>query len=377
MRTLKLTKILEFYDVPQLFVAIDLLNSNFICMMTEFIADSGYIYFAVQVSQDRLKRFLLGEEDLRQLYLNPEVEDAYFKVTVHNQVITAEAFSRDRITESILPDEGYYYENDEDTENLELVAKTQQEGFTIFRLGFVDPHNSHEIDTECLSLALSAFQHTVASCHKRLHGRQTEVEARLRVTTFQAASFDVEFKSTSPVNLFGSSELSDTFAIFNSLMLTRDENEFKSILQRVKGRTVSNYKNFIKILDDNSLAIKYKWVSSIADKNVVSTFVNNNRVSQIYELLTRNEELSSEENEYVGVFLASSVENGKWTLRTYSGDKILNGESDNISLLSGVTIERKKYLIKCRETTTQNTTTLKFENRIILLSIEELCSDGG
>lgn len=372
MRTLTLIKILEFYDVPQLFVAIDQLNSNFICMMTEFIAGSGYIYFAVQVSQDRLRNFLLGEEDLRQMYLNPEVEDSYFKVTIHNQVITAEAFSRNMITESILPGEGYYYEEDEDIENLELVAKTQQEGFTIFRLGFVDPHNSHEIDTECLSQALSAFQHTVSSCHKRLHGRQNEVEARLRVTTFQAASFDVEFRSTAPVNLFGSSELSDTFAMFDSLMRTRDENEFKSILQRIKGHTVSNYKNFIKILEDNSLAIKYKWVSSIADKNVVSAFVPNDRIFQIHELLMRNEELSSEENEYIGVFLASSVENGRWSLRADNLDKPINGESESVSLLSGVTIEQQRYRIRCRETQVQNIATLKTENKVMLLSIEEL-----
>ena len=174
------------------------------------------------------------------------------------------------------------------------------------------------------------------------------------------------------MNLFGSSELSDTFAIFDSLMLTRDENEFKSILQRVKGRTVSNYKNFIKILEDNSLAIKYKWVSSIADKNVVSTFVTNNRVSQIYELLMRNEELSSEENEYVGVFLASSVENGKWSLRADDLDKPINGESESVNLLSGVTIEKKMYRIRCRETQVQNVATLKTENKVMLLSLEEL-----
>lgn len=372
MRPLRLTKILEYYDVPQLFLATDQLNSNFVCMMTEFIAGTGYIYFAVQVSESKLRDFLLGEEDLRQLYLSPEVEDAYFRVVVHNQIILAESFSRENITESILPDEGYYYEEDEDAENYELIAKTQQERYTIIRLGFVDQRNSHEIDTECLAQAISAFQHTVTNCHQKLCGKQNAIEAKLRVTAFKAASFDVEFKSSAPVDLFGGSELSDTFAKIDSLMRTSEEEEFKGILRSVQGRTVSNYKNFIKILEENNLAIKYKWVSSIADKSVVSTAVPKERVSQIYELLTRNEELFSEEVEYIGVFLASSVENGKWTLRTEEVDKPINGESDNFNLLSGVTIERKRYRIRCQETQVQNVATLKTENKIILISLDEI-----
>lgn len=372
MRTLRLTKILEYYDVPQLFLATDQLNSNFICMMTEFIAGTRYIYFAVQISNAKLRNFLLGKEDLRQMYLRPEVEDAYYRVVVHNQIISAESFSRDQITDSILPDDGYYYEEDEDAENYDLIAKTQQERFTIIRLGFVDQCNSHEIDTDCLAQAISAFQHTVSNCHQKLRGKQNALEAKLRVTTFKAASFDVEFKSSSPVDLFGGSELVGTFAKIDSLMRTCEEEEFKNILRSVQGRTVSNYKNFIKILEENSLAVKYKWVASIADKSVVSTTVPKERVSQIYELLTRNEELASEEVEYTGTFLASSVENGKWSLRADDVDKTINGESDNFNLLSGVTIERKHYKIRCRETQLQNVATLKTENKIILISIDEI-----
>lgn len=372
MRTLRLTKILEYYDVPQLFLATDQLNSNFICMMTEFIAGTGYVYFAVQISDTKLRNFLLGEEDLRQIYLHPEVDDAYFRVVVHNQIISAESFSRDSITESILPDDGYYYEEDEDAENYELIAKTQQEHFTIIRLGFVDQHNSHEIDTECLAQAISAFQHMVNSCHQKLRGRLKALEAKLSVTSFAAASFDVEFKSSAPVDLFGGSELVDTFAKIDSLMRTSEEEDFKNILRSVQGRTVSNYKNFIKILEENSLAIKYKWVESIADKSVVSTTVPKERISQIYELLTRNEELASEEVEYTGVFLASSVENGKWSLRADDVDEPVNGESENFNLLSGVTIELKHYRIRCQETQIQNVATLKTENKLILLSVDEI-----
>lgn len=372
MRTLRLTKILEFYDVPQLFLASDEFKSNFICMMTDYLPEVGFRYFAVQVSDEKMNNFLQGEIDLRDLYVTPEVEDAFYEVIVHNEEIKAELFSHANVTEEILPSAGYFYEEDEEAENYELISKTQQERFTIIRLGFIDRNNSHDIDTECLAQAISAFQHTVTNCHQKLRGKQSAIMANLRVTTFKAASFDVEFKTAAPINLFGSSELSETFSKIDLLMRTTDEEEFKTILQDVKGRTVSNYKNFIKILNDNELAIKYKWVSSVADNNVVSTEVSKSRVEQINELLTRNEELASEEVEYEGVFLASSVENGKWTLSLNAHDKTINGESETPTILSGVTIEQKRYKIKCKETQVQNVATLKTENKIILISIEEI-----
>lgn len=371
MRALRVTKILEVYDVPQLFLATDQFGSNIICMMIDFSQEIGFIYFGLQVSERKLKDFLLGEEDLRNLYVYPESDDAYFKVVVRNQIITAEYFPKNNVTEAILPTTGYYYEKDEEAEDYELITKTQQEQVTLLRLGFVDEYNSHDIDTECLARAISAFQHTVQNCHSKLKGKQSLIEAKLRVTAFQAASFDVEFKSASPLDLFGGSDLSDTLSKIDELMKTTDENAFMSVLNGIKGRTVSAYKNFIRILDENKLSVKYKWVSSIVDRGVVSTSINQERIDQIYELLNRSEELASEEIEYEGIFLASSVENGKWTLRTVSDEKTVNGESDNNSLLSGVTIERRRYRIRCRETQILNVATLKTENKIVLLSLEE------
>lgn len=372
MRTLKLTKILEFYDVPQLFLASDKLKLNYICMMTEFKRDVGFVYLSVQISEEKLCDFLGGEIDLLDIFLLPELEDAYYKVIVRNQVISAELMSRESITEEMLPDAGYFYEEDEDAENNELICKTQQEGFTIIRLGFVDEHNSHEIDTNCLAQALSSFQHTVSNCHQKLKGKQNALHASLKVTAFQAASFDVEFKTASPVDLFGSSDFSDTFSKIDELMRTTDENEFKLILEELQGRTVSNYKNFIKILEDNCLSVKYKWVSSIADKSVVSNVVTRHRVEQIHNLLMRNEELASEQLEYIGVFLASSVENGKWTFVADGENKSFSGESENKRLLSGVTIEQKRYKLKCIEKQIQNFATMKIENKRILIAIEAL-----
>ena len=77
-------------------------------------------------------------------------------------------------------------------------------------------------------------------------------------------------------------------------------------------------------------------------------------------LLESNKELESEINKYDGIFLASSVENGKWTLKI-EGDnpKNISGGSENKSILSGIIIEQQRYHITCRESIIQNVTTLK------------------
>ena len=372
MRILRITKVLEIYDVPQLFLATDQFGSNIICMMIEFNHEIGYIYFAVQVSEGKLRDFLLGEKDLRNLYEYPESDDAYFKVIVKDQTITAEFFPKNNVSEAILPTGGYFYEKDEESEDYELIAKTQQEQVTLFRLGLINEQNSHEIDAECLAQVTSAFQHTIQKCYCELKGRQNRLYAKLRVTAFQAASFDVEFKSAAPLDLFGGSDLSDALSKFDELMKTTDEDVFRSVLRDVKGQTVSAYKSFIRILDENKLCVKYKWVSSVLDRSVVSSYINLERIEQIHGFLNKNEELASEENEYEGIFLASSVENGKWTLRIKPEENIVSGDTYNHSLLSGVTIERKKYRIRCREIQTQNMATLRTENKIVLISIEEL-----
>ena len=251
-----------------------------------------------------------------------------------------------------------------------MITETQQKGHTILRLGFIDENNTHEIDAECLAQAISSFQKTVSHCHQKLFGKQKAVEAKLNVTAFQAASFDVEFRSYSPTGLFGDSDLCETLKKIDSLMKVPDVETFKLVAQELSGRTISSYHSFINIINENKLSIKYKWVSSIADSEVVSSHISATKIETIHNLLESNQELESEINEYDGIFLASSVENGKWTLKI-EGDspKNISGGSENKSILSGIIIEQQRYHIKCRESIIQNVTTLKTDNKTVLIDL--------
>ena len=89
MRSLKLIKILDFYDVPEVFIASDVMSTKYMCLRNSFSEEEGFIYIAVQISTDRLDDYISKRVDLRSLFVYPEADNSYFKVTVHAEKISA------------------------------------------------------------------------------------------------------------------------------------------------------------------------------------------------------------------------------------------------------------------------------------------------
>lgn len=110
-RTVEIETLLEFYDVPQLFIAKDKADTRFMCVLYE---DEGVCkYLAVRASFDKLNRFMEGGIDLRALILAPELEDEYFIVTFHNYEYEIRPF-HGVLKEEMLPEEGYLFSGDWD-----------------------------------------------------------------------------------------------------------------------------------------------------------------------------------------------------------------------------------------------------------------------
>lgn len=90
-RAVEIETLLEFYDVPQLFIAKDKADTRFMCVLYE---DGGGI-------------------DLRALILAPELEDEYFIVTFQNNEYEIRPF-HGVLKEEMLPEEGYLFSGDWD-----------------------------------------------------------------------------------------------------------------------------------------------------------------------------------------------------------------------------------------------------------------------
>lgn len=134
---------LEFYDVPQLFIATDVLGVNYLCVL--YSQDMAYNYLAVRISQIKLDAYLAGQIDLRKIYTQPEQEHSLYKVTVENKKIEATALLQPReVTEDMLPESGFYHDaesaiEDNTTDTLQLCIPKSDSSFLaemVHRMGW-------------------------------------------------------------------------------------------------------------------------------------------------------------------------------------------------------------------------------------------------
>ena len=75
---LRIEKILDFCDVPQLFVARDAFDTLYLCLLYE--DELLCRYTGIRISARRLEDFLSGGIDLRSLFIHPENKHEYFDV---------------------------------------------------------------------------------------------------------------------------------------------------------------------------------------------------------------------------------------------------------------------------------------------------------
>jgi hypothetical protein len=127
MRQLALSQILEYYDVPQIFVATDATGVRYLCTLYGQSETDGYKYLGVQISEPRLLAFVGGQLDLREAYLHPEVENAVYNVIVQHEAINATmSIAQQDITEDMLPEAGYFFDTSDLSDDTESASDTYQ-----------------------------------------------------------------------------------------------------------------------------------------------------------------------------------------------------------------------------------------------------------
>lgn len=127
MRPLTLMQTLEYYDVPQIFVATDAMGTRYLCTLFDNVEEEGYKYIGVQLSEPRLMAFIGGQLDLREAYLHPEVENAVYLVEAQKGTLTATTILQPQdITENMLPEAGYYFDASELVEEESSTLDTYQ-----------------------------------------------------------------------------------------------------------------------------------------------------------------------------------------------------------------------------------------------------------
>lgn len=102
---LNIEKILDFCDVPQLFVARDAFDTIYLCLLYE--DEPACKYTAIRISSERLMAFLNGKADLREMFVNPETKSEYFDVEYSDNEYLFKPLSITSLNEEKLPLSGY------------------------------------------------------------------------------------------------------------------------------------------------------------------------------------------------------------------------------------------------------------------------------
>ena len=122
---LKIEKILDFCDVPQLFIARDTFDTMYLCLLYE--DNPSCRYTAIKISSNRLDTFLSGQIDLRELFENPEVPFEYFDVEYSDNKYTFRPHQDTMVEETRLPLHGYKM-NGNEQENVIVQIPVQDRG---------------------------------------------------------------------------------------------------------------------------------------------------------------------------------------------------------------------------------------------------------
>ena len=349
MIRLKFIEVIVFYEVPQIFIATDIFDTRYLCLLYPHNEELCYKYLAVRISEKRLNLFKGNIIDLLSIYKTPE-DNEYFDVVVKEaNDITAIPISANQIQPFMLPDDGFYCNYDA-VDNDELISHSLQNGRIMSCIAFSDIENSHNIDVNVLTNALDRYQAMIRNCHIKRFGKQHASEANMKACALQAASFDVHFILNETFDMFGeASRISSTLQKIDEIFSEKSTDGLKVKIEELQGHTLSSMRSFLQVLETNKLSFKHKWVKSTLEKSVLGSTISPNAISRVYEYLSTHTELEEVTTEFIGYFASGTVLNkGKWIF--ISDKKKISGTTDESNMFNGITLgEHHLYKIKCIE----------------------------
>lgn len=363
---LRLSEILDYYDVPQLFVALDAVGTQYLNLAYDEDEEGRLKCIAANISHDRLNDLLTGHIDLRQIFLQPEL--ALYDVLQDGAVVTAR-LREEAPSENMLPDEGYYL-NFSKRENHDMVRSSQETGRTVIRLGYNYETNDHCLPWDVLTETLHDFQAIVSNGYRKVIQSKNAEPAQLKVRAALAASFDLELITNEPVNLFGGSRVADTLDLLSPLFGNEDE-AVANCLSTFRNAQKS-YKNLLKTLSDRDVSFKCKWVQDSVVGEVKEFPVTKERIRSLYTLASNLEILEERQVMLEGTFFMANLRSGRWGLELAADGKRKYGVCLGADKLHGVVLHNRSYVVICTEKPSLNPNTGNMYSAYILTDIHEI-----
>jgi hypothetical protein len=353
-KILNISQILVYYDFPEIFLAKDNVGTNFLCLLVDAHEDVT-TYISTAISPLRLSHFINGQVDLRDIYLNPEINGWLIFHRV-DEVIIAETWEEKLLPEEYLPEPGFVFQKQLQGDEL-ILNETIEKNNAIVHLAVSDLNDNYSIDVDNLGDIVKLYQvileHSFkkALIQKNYKDKKTVFipqNYKLRAFASSYSSFNLHLYSTAQIDLFGNSIIEFGLSKFDEI--TGDfasEEDFINSLRTVKGHTISSLKKLVKKLLDYEIKLKHKWFAPNQEK-VHLTIIDKAKAQKIYDILNLAEELTEETKIFIGYFVQVDVEKGTWRIYNIEDEKEYSGEA-NGDVLQGVTVKTINYKIMCQE----------------------------
>jgi hypothetical protein len=374
-KILNISQILVYYDFPEIFLAKDIVGTNYLCLLVD-ADETATTYISTAISQHRLSAFINGQIDLRDIYTSPEIEEWLIFNQV-DQIIVAEKWNEPAIPEIYLPEPGFIFQKQLQGDEL-ILNESIEKNNAIVHLAVSDSNDNYSIDADNLGDIVKLYQVILENSFKKAliqHNYKDKKAVfippnyKLRAFASSYSSFNLHFYSTAQIDLFGNSIIEFGLSKFDEI--TGDfanEEDFINSLRTVKGHTISSLKKLVKKLIDNEIKIKHKWFAPNQEK-VHFTIIDKIKAQKIYDILNLAEELAEETKTFIGYFVQVDVEKGTWRIYNIEDEKEYSGEA-NGDVLQGVTVKTINYKIVCQEIIEELKVTEKERANYVLQTIE-------
>ncbi len=381
-KILNISQILVYYDFPEIFLAKDIVGTNYLCLLVD-ANETATTYISTAISQQRLGAFINGQLDLRDIYTNPEIEEWLIFNQV-DQIIVAEKWNEPVIPEDYLPEPGFVFQKQLQGDEL-ILNESIEKNNAIVHLAVSDSNDNYSIDADNLGDIVKLYQVILENSFKKAliqHNYKDKKAVfipsnyKLRAFASSYSSFNLHFYSTAQIDLFGNSIIEYGLSKFDEI--TGDfanEEDFINSLRTVKGHTISSLKKLVKKLIDNEIKIKHKWFAPNQEK-VHLTIIDKIKAQKIYDILNLAEELAEETKIFIGYFVQVDVEKRTWRIYNIEDEKEYSGEA-NGDVLQGVTVKTINYKIVCQEIIEELKVTEKERANYILQTIETVDKNYG
>ena len=335
-------RVLVYYDLPQVFVGRDAVGGMYLCLFEES-QDEFDEYLGIRISQYKLFELMAGKIDLRSTYTQPEIP-LYYIIRGFDEYEIAE--TKSIVEERDLPATDFFIHYDLDPNDI-INWEVTDLNKPVFHIGVVDEHSRPDVDVELLGKVLIYFKGVYSNAMPKLGVTGSR---SLRAFVDQAASFNLHIYADVQPDLFGTSDVDKVFAHIDKMLSYSDTNDYVDCLRKVRGYSLSHYRNLIDTLISNKSTLKYKYKTAELDSEPVENYINLATLKSIHEMLQRNADLNKEEVELKGHFTAVSADRLTWTFEIIDENgksKKYSGKVDDKDTLDGVTLLSKEYKILC------------------------------